>query len=684
MVIERERVWSNKRDENGPFDIIGDVHGCAEELDALLTKLGYVFEGEAVTPPEGRRAIFVGDLVDRGPRVADVLRRVMGLVTAGTAVCVPGNHDVRLVRALGGKPTQRTHGLAESLEQLENESPAFRQRVVEFLDGFVSHYVFDEGKLVVAHAGMRADLAGRTSGAVRSFALYGETTGEIDSFGLPVRQDWAAEYRGKALTVYGHTPVSRGDWLNNTVNIDTGCVFGGSLTALRYPEQELVSVEASRVYCEPVKPFLNEETDDDRSAQQVHDAMLDIDDVRGKQIVETRFSHSITIREERAVAALEVMSRYSVDPRWLIYLPPTMAPAKASDAPDYLEHPDEVYSYFQVNGVDRVVCEEKHMGSRASLIVCKDAEAASRRFGVEDGGAGVCYTRTGRRFFEDDDLEAAFLGRVREAVGSAGLWSELETDWVLLDCELMPWSARAQQLLKDQYAAVGAAAAMSIGATVDALETASANGVDVGEWLGDYRDRKTRIDHYVDAYRAYCWPVASLTDLKLAPFHLLATEGRIHHNQSHVWHLDTIARLCAVDPDLLLATSNRSVDLGDEADRQTATEWWLSLTAQGGEGMVVKPLNFITQGARGMVQPAIKCRGREYLRIIYGPDYTTPDHLDQLRRRNVRPKQALALREFSLGMEALERFVRLEPLRRVHQCVFGVLALESEPIDPRL
>jgi protein phosphatase len=498
------------------------------------------------------------------------------------------------VRALAGNRTQRTHGLAESLEQLENESPAFREQVVAFLDGRVSHYVFDEGKLVVAHAGMKADLAGRTSGAVRSFALYGETTGEIDTFGLPVRHDWAAEYRGKALTVYGHTPVPEIEWLNNTVNIDTGCVFGGSLTALRYPEQDVVSVDASRVYCEPVKPFLDEETDDDRSAQQINDAMLDIDDVRGKQIVETRFSHPITIREERAVAALQVMSRYSVDPRWLIYLPPTMAPGQASDAPDFLEHPDEVYTYFQVNGVDQVVCEEKHMGSRATLIVCRDAEAASRRFGVEEGSAGVCFTRTGRRFFEDDDLETAFLSRVREAVGSAGLWTELETDWVLLDCELMPWSARAQQLLKDQYAAVGAAATMSVGATVDALETALARGIDVSKWLGDYRDRKKRIDQYINAYRAYCWPVASLADLKLAPFHLLATEGHVHHDKPHSWHLNMIERLCGADHSLLISTANRSVDLRDEADRRSATDWWLSLTEKGGEGMVVKPLDFIT------------------------------------------------------------------------------------------
>jgi protein phosphatase len=261
--ITRQPLWNNLKDQHGPFDIIGDVHGCYEELTALLGQLGYRIEGEQggpkVVPSDGRRAVFVGDLVDRGPKIPEVLRLVMKMVEDGTAFCVPGNHDMKLMRKLKGRDVQLTHGLADSIEQIERETPEFKQSVIKFLDELVSHYVFDDGKLVVAHAGMKEEMQGRGSGKVRDFALYGETTGETDEYGLPVRYNWAAEYRGKAMVVYGHTPVAEPEWLNRTINIDTGCVFGGKLTALRYPEKELVSVPAQRTYYKSVKPFLVEE-----------------------------------------------------------------------------------------------------------------------------------------------------------------------------------------------------------------------------------------------------------------------------------------------------------------------------------------------------------------------------------------------------------------------------------------
>jgi protein phosphatase len=255
VTIERQPLWNNKKAEHGPFDIIGDVHGCFEELVELLGQLGYSVDrrndGYSVSSIHGRKLIFVGDLVDRGPGTVQVLRLVSGLVGSGQAFCVPGNHDMKLVRALRGRDVKRTHGLAETMEQLGQEAEAFRIEVAKFLDDLVSHLVFDDGKLVVAHAGLKESMHGRGSGAVREFALYGETTGETDEFGLPVRYNWAADYRGKALVVYGHTPVPEPLFLNNTVNIDTGCAFGGQLTALRYPEREIASVKALRTYYEP-------------------------------------------------------------------------------------------------------------------------------------------------------------------------------------------------------------------------------------------------------------------------------------------------------------------------------------------------------------------------------------------------------------------------------------------------
>jgi protein phosphatase len=690
-VIERVPLWNDRRGEHGPFDIIGDVHGCFDELVELLSQLGYRVEaakdgadGEYhVTPPAGRKAVFLGDLVDRGPKIPHVLRLVMSMVQQETALCVPGNHDVKLLRKLRGKNVQVTHGLAESIAQLEAGPAEFHRQIAEFLDGLISHYVLDDGRLVVAHAGMKAEFQGRGSGRVREFALYGETTGETDEFGLPIRYNWAAEYRGQAMVVYGHTPVPEAEWLNRTINIDTGCVFGGRLTSLRYPEKELVSVPAARAYAESKRPFLPA-APEGLSAQQAYDDVLDLGDLLGKQIISTRLRQNVIIREEEGAAALEVMSRFAANPKWLIYLPPTMSPCETSSEKGLLEHPREAFAYYRTNGQPKAICEEKHMGSRAVVIVCRDESAACRRFGVIDEGAGIVYTRTGRRFFDDAQTEGELLDRLRIALTAAGVWEALHTDWVCLDCELMPWSAKAQALLREQYAPVGVAARAALAEATASLEHAAAAGLDVGALLARHRERAGLADRYVRAWRQYCWPVASVADLKLAPFHLLATEGRVHVDRDHVWHMETLAGVCRADTEVLLATPFQVIDLTDPQSEQAGIDWWEALTARGGEGMVVKPLDFVARGRRGLVQPAVKCRGREYLRIIYGPEYTLPEHLERLRSRGLAAKRSLALREFALGVEALERFVRGEPLRRVHECVFGVLALESEPVDPRL
>jgi protein phosphatase len=684
-VIRRVPLWNDRRSDHGPFDIVGDIHGCYDELVLLLEKLGYdvsrAQEG-VVTPPVGRRALFLGDLVDRGPKVVGVLELVMSMVETGHALCVPGNHEQKLSRKLDGKDVRVTHGLEQTLAQLEAHGDsearaAFAKRVRAFIRSLVSHYVLDDGNLVVAHAGLKAEFQGRGSAKVRDFCLYGETTGETDDFGLPVRYDWASEYRGNARVVYGHTPVPTAEWVNRTMCIDTGCVFGGSLTALRYPELELVSVKAKETYYQPVKPLVPPAP----ARVAPRDDVLDATDVLGKRVVTTRLLDKVTVREENACAALEVMSRFAVAPNWLVYLPPTMSPSEtAPDGP--LEHPREAFAYYQREDVREVVCEEKHMGSRAVLVVCRDAAAARRRFHSSgaDERCGVVVTRTGRPFFGDAALERALLDRVRAAADAAGFWDRFDTDWMCLDAELMPWSLKAMELVRDQYAGTGTAARVSLRAAVEALEkTPSATNL-----LDSFRERERLVERYTSAYRQYCWPVNGIADVRLAPFHLLATDKKVHIDETHVWHMQTLAELCARDPGLLLATPYRVVDLNDPTSVDAGIEWWTELTSKGGEGMVVKPMSFVLKGKRGLAQPAIKCRGPEYLRIIYGPEYSAPQHLERLRARGLGVKRGLAIREFALGLEGLRRFVEGEPLYRVHECVFGVLALESEPVDPRL
>ncbi|MFD8707419.1 polynucleotide kinase-phosphatase [Kitasatospora sp. NPDC059648] len=695
--IELEKRYNDLRHLSGPFDIVGDVHGCRSELETLLVRLGYTLtrdaEGRPVDAahPAGRTAVFVGDLVDRGPDTPGVLRLVMGMVAAGHALCVPGNHENKLGRAMDGKKVTVSYGLQESLDQLAEESEEFRAEVRAFMRGLVSHYLLDGGALVVCHAGLPERYHGRASGRVRSHALYGETTGETDEYGLPVRYPWAEEYRGRALVVYGHTPVPSASFLNNTICLDTGCVFGGSLTALRYPERELVAVKAEQEWYAPVRPLLS----DAPGAREGRP--LDLADVAGRRIVETGLHGRVAVREENATAALEVMSRFALDPRLLAYLPPTMAPSPTSRREGYLEHPEEAFSAYREDGVRHLVCEEKHMGSRAVLLVARDGAALERRFGV--AGPGAIWTRTGRAFLDDEELTGAVLGRVRSAAERAGLFEELGTDWLLLDAELMPWSLKAVELLRRQYAAVGAAAGAALPEALSALEQAAARGLELGELTSRQRRRAADARAFTEAYRRYCWPTEGLSGIRLAPFQLLAAEGVNLAARPHDEHLARIDRLVDADEAIAAASGDARgpvlhrtgrvlVDTGDEASVAAATAWWEELTAAGGEGMVVKPLASVVRTARGggrpggLVQPGVKVRGREYLRIIYGPDYT--EHLDRLRMRSLGHKRSLALREYALGLEALDRLAAGEPLWRVHEPVFAVLALESEPVDPRL
>src|SRR5690242_13126142 len=333
-VITRVRMYNDLRDRTGPFDVIGDVHGCLAKLGELLDRLGYRCEHDAAgrltgaAHPQGRTAVFLGDLVDRGPDTPGVLGLAMTMTAAGQALAVAGNHEAKLLRALRGHDVKVSHGLAESLSQIEAreaEQPGFRAEAERFLDGLVSHYVLDGGRLVVAHAGLKEAFHGRASGRVRAFALYGDTTGETDEFGLPVRYPWADDYRGRAMVLYGHTPLPEPEWVNNTMCLDTGCVFGGRLTALRYPERELVSVPAEKVWYEPARPF--PATGAGRAPDD-----LAITDVLGRRVVETRLAGNVTVREENAAGALEVMSRFALEPSWLLYLPPTMAPCATSAA----------------------------------------------------------------------------------------------------------------------------------------------------------------------------------------------------------------------------------------------------------------------------------------------------------------------------------------------------------------
>ncbi|MEM6659717.1 MAG: polynucleotide kinase-phosphatase [Pseudomonadota bacterium] len=687
LKITREPLWTDNRADHGPFDIIGDVHGCFDEMAELLGTLGYAidpFETGSedlirARHPEGRIAFFVGDITDRGPRNLDALRLVMGMCDEGSGRCVIGNHDFKLNKWLKGRNVTLAHGLDLTVSELEKTSEAFRKQAADFIWNLRSHAWLADGKLVIAHAGLKEEMHGRGSGHVRNFAMFGETTGEVDEFGLPVRLEWARDYRGKADVVFGHTPMAEAEWLNHTMCIDTGCVFGGKLTAIRWPERETVSVPAKTQYAIPAKPL---DADQALSAQQDHDRLLYFDDYATKMRIETRLKSTLQIPEENSLAALEVMSRFAVDPRWLIYLPPTMAACPTAPEGPFLEHPDQAMEHYASRGVTDLVVEEKHMGSRALLVIAKDADAAKARFGVEDGKVGVIYTRTGRPFFKDETDEAAVIARIANAMQSSGLWEDLQTDWVLLDAELMPWSVKAQDLLKRQYFPTVAAAKASASALLEAISKAGKiEGLDTLSTRAE--TQLSNAERMGQTINGYCWAADSIEDYRIAPFHILASEGKVYADQPHTWHMETLGKLAAADP-ILQTTGWKRIDLSNAADREAVVSWWMKHTGDGGEGLVFKPNAFTERGAKGLIQPAMKVRGPDYLRIIYGPDYDMPDNIERLRQRGLGRKFSLAEREFKLGFEGLHRFVEGLPLSKIHECALAVLALESEPVDPRL
>ena len=284
------------------------------------------------------------------------------------------------------------------------------------------------------------------------------------------------------------------------------------------------------------------------------------------------------------------------------------------------------------------------MGSRAVIILCKTPETAEKRFGVTDGSRGIIYSRTGRRFFDNAETEKALLDRLDAVLTQTGFWKNFDTDWVCLDTELMPWNEKAQGLLRSQYAATGHSGKGSLKAAVEALEKASARRnliFDVGdttsgqnadpkELLARFRAKQEDIDRYIDAYREYCWTVKSIDDFRIAPFHILACEGKVFSAEKHVWHMETIRKyMTGIDP-VYMATPYLCVNTESEESVQEGIRWWLDLTGTGGEGMVVKPETFIAKENGALLQPAVKCRGSEYLRIIYGAEYLEPDHLQRL------------------------------------------------------
>jgi hypothetical protein len=356
-----------------------------------------------------------------------------------------------------------------------------------------------------------------------------------------------------------------------------------------------------------------------------------------------------------------------------------MSPTPSVSADEsYLEHPQEAFDYFRSQGVTTMVAEKKHMGSRAVLLLFRDEQAAVSYIGRP--ALGTIYSRTGRAFF-DRETEAQVLARLNADLVQAGYFTRYNTEMLLLDAEIIPWNLKARELIATQYAHVAEAAKMDREHLLVKLRQAEAAGRDVSGWVQEMEAKLQSVQVFREAFQQYCWDVSGLEGIRIAPFHILAHSGQSFFDHSHIWHMEQARQLAGISP-LFMETEYRVIrSAADEAD---VIKWWQDMTEDGHEGIVIKPEIFITKHGRHMVQPAIKVRGRKYLHIIYGIDYLQPDNLKRLKQRKTSKKERHALMECALSVESVNRFIRKEPLERVHECVLAALALESDPVDPRL
>ncbi|WP_066066643.1 polynucleotide kinase-phosphatase [Neobacillus soli] len=668
-------------DVGNGIDFIGDIHGCFEEFIELLKKLGYKENAEGLfLHPEGRKILSLGDVMSRGPRSLETLQFFKRHVMAGHAYMIDSNHGWKIARWLDGRNVNLAHGdenVAAEFAEYEGRfgkeaADILKEELKELLLKAKSHLVIQRNGVKVAvatHAGMKDYYIGKQSQRISDFCRYGDSEG-LDENGKPLRKDWTINHQSNELIIWGHDPKPQPLLVNNTLNIDQGVVFGGQLTAYRYPEKQFVSVQAKQDYANvPVNPL--KEWERKRLAPPNLGKY-----VNGFSVLTEQYGE-LAIYKDGAKSALDDLSHYTLPLEEIVYIPPTMSPTpKPSNLAGYLEHPSEAFEYYQANGVDTMVVEKKHMGSRGILFLFKNKKTAKEYIGRET--LGSIYTRTGRAFFQKE-LEERILQALNADLSD--YFEKYNTDFVLLDAEILPWNLKAKELIMTQYAHVGEMALLDRSKLRDLLKKARDNGKDVGSWLAENDEKIENARVFNEVYQKYCWETVGLEGIQIAPFHTLAHSTETFFTQPHTWHMEKNKEFSGLSS-LFMETEYRVVS--DEDSMKAAIEWWEEMTEDGHEGFVVKPETFVARHKGKLLQPAIKVRGRKYLHIIYGIDYLQPENLSRLKQRNAGKKQRNALKEFALSVEAVNRFVGRESLERYHECVLAVLALESDPIDPRL
>lgn len=662
------------------FDIIGDIHGCYDEMLVLLKELGYKQQGDVYVHPAGRRLISVGDIMSRGPKSIETMQFWLKQIEAGLSYMTDSNHGWKIARWLDGQNVTLNYGdeLVEQefstyeKEHGEEQTQALKNRFAKMLFNAQSHYILTKNKItkaVVTHAGIKDHYIGKQSKHISDFCRYGDIQ-QTDSSSKPIRGDWFTQHKTSELIIWGHDVKLQPFKANRTINIDQGAVFGGELTAFQYPEQTFISVNSYANYAGTLdNPILE--------AKNKRFSPPNVTQFINGFTVHTSNDEQITIPKENALAAMDTFSHYTLPLEQVIYIPPTMSPTPQTSAlPDYLEHPVEAFNYYKKNGITKMIAEKKHMGSRAVIFIAKNKDVAKEL--INSDSLGYITTRTGRAFFEQEQQQR-IVELIHAELIAKNYFEQFNTSFVIMDAEILPWNLKAQRLIDQQYETVAENALMDRHKLMEKLHITE--HVDVTSWLEEYKHKYKNAAKFDAVFKNYCWSTNELSGIQIAPFHILAHSSSTNFHQPHSWHMQ-MNELLAENSSLFIATEYRLIE--SEQDEQEIINWWQNMTEDGHEGIVVKPIDFLAYHKGKLLQPAIKVRGREYLRIIYGMDYTNEAFMKKLKQRNPSRKMKNALLEFKLGLEGISRFVSLESSTRVHECALATLALESDPIDPRL
>jgi len=677
----RTQFSCNQRALSGPFDVIGDVHGCLVELESMLAQLGYVQAEGAPTyrHPDGRTAIFVGDLISRGPSSLATLAIVRAMVAHGSALSVKGNHETDLLSAMQGQEINLHNGLQPTLDQVAQLPAEEQEQILAFIDQLPFHLLLDEGKLAVAHGGIKANMQGRESADIESFNLYAESGGPSNHWGMEIKPTWALEYEGNATVVHGHLPVKTATWTKQVLNLDTGCVYGGHLSAFRYPEREIVTVKADQEYA----TFVDTSPPEDGLANpeiRPHQS-VDFARITGRNLVSTSAQYYISIKDDIAPTVLDHLVQNGTHPGQLVYLPPLLSPTKSSSIPGYLEHPREAFNYYAKKGLSEVIVEEMQGGAKTTILLAKDQQTAYKKLCISDKSLGIAINSLGSYSFQNEAIGNTFIERFHSLVTELGIWETLSTDWICVEGELLP-SSNHWQGMEDHFQRMQAGGSAVFPAGIAALEEAQTQGVDVSDLLNRTLKRQEKNKQFNRQLETEGKAPERLEDYRFVPSFLLASEGDLHFEKQLSWHFEWWKN-CQERDALFQPSVWQLVSLNAEVEKQAIVSRFETLSDEGKPGMLMRPPQLIIDAGSDLIQPGLKIRGKEYLRLVYGPDYDLPELLEVHRKRRLKEIRQLTVRQLALGYEGLKSFVNHKDVNASYECIFALLCLQCTDVDPR-